>query len=434
MPTPRTLILAAILVLAACSDDDKNDGNNQPTPDLGKAAGTEGGPCYGNKTCNKGLVCLSDLCVRPADAGGGKKDGKVVKKDGPAVKKDGPAVKKDGPVTKPDGPVPDSAPPKPCTKGCVMTLAGSGKAGLKDGSSLQAQLKAPSGVALDLSGVLYIADRHNHVIRKLNKGVLSTLAGTGTKGYKNGAVSVAQFNEPYDLEMGPKNTLYVVERGNHTVRAISNGIVTTVAGTGKNGFLDGPLATAKLNYPTGISLSSGGGVHLADKSNNRIRLVTGGKLTTFAGTGTPGLLNGPMLTARFKSPYDIALGGPTMAYVADGANNVIRLISAGKVTTLAGDGVAGFQDGTATAARFSGPGSVAAGSVGKVYVSDYGNQRIRVIAGGQVMTLAGSGLKGYADDKLAKAKFNNPMGIVVNSNGWVYVADAGNHRIRLVIP
>ena len=437
MRTLYMLIFAAALALAACSDDDKND-NNVPTPDSGKAPGTEGGPCYGNKTCNAPLVCLSNLCVRLHDAGGGKEDGPGAKKDGPGPKNDGPVTKTDGPVTKSDGPVtdkgkvPDSSPP-PCTSGCVTTVAGVGKAGLLDGPALQAQFKAPTGLALSSTGVLYIADRHNHQIRKLDKGKVTTLAGTGTQGYKDGAVSTAQFNEPYDLVVAGNGTIYVVERGSHRVRAISTGIVTTVAGTGSNGFADGGPGVAKFNYPTGIALTGSGALLVADKSNNRIRSITGSQVSTHAGAGSAGLTNGAAATALFKSPYDVAIS-QGVVYVADASNNVIRAIASGMVSTLAGDGTAGFQDGAAASARFSGPGSVAADAAGKVYVSDYGNHRVRVIANKMVVTLAGSGIKGYQDGQLTLAMFNNPAGIVVDAQGRVYVADGGNHRIRKIVP
>ncbi len=436
------LSLALLTCLAACSDD----GDTTPKPDTARAPGTVGGPCYGNKTCNAGLVCLSDLCVRPNDLGPGKKDGPVAKKDGPVAKKDGPVAKKDGPagkydglIAKKDGPgaQKDMASPdawKLCKSGCVATVAGSGLAGFKDGPTLKAQLKGPTGVALSPTGVLYIADRYNHRIRKLDKGVVSTFAGSGIKGYKDGPASAAQFNEPYDLALGPKNTLYVVDRSNHRVRAISTGIVTTVAGSGQQGFADGAASTAKLNFPTGLSVNPGGAIYLADKSNNRIRLISGNKVSTFAGSGAAGLTDGALMVAKFKSPYDIALAGPTTAYVADATNNAIRLISNTKVTTLAGDGVKGYVNGLAKSARFSGPGSVAAGVAGKVYVSDYGNSAIRVIAAGNVITLAGTGAKGFLDGPLNTALFNHPGGIVVDGIGRVYVADAGNNRIRLVVP
>ena len=430
-----TLIFAACLTLAACSDDDA-----PVSADSGKAPGSVGGPCYGNKTCNGGLVCLSDLCVRTDDMGpkkdgpSVKMDGPAVNKDGPAVNKDGPAVNKDGPAVNKDGPAAPDAAPKPCISGCVKTVAGNGQSGHSDGPALQALLQSPSGVALSSTGVLYIADRYNHRIRKLDNGKLTTLAGTGTKGLKDGAVSVAEFNEPYDLTVGSNGTIYVVERGNHTVRTISAGIVTTIAGTGKNGFSVGPALASKLNYPTGIALAGSGAIYLADKSNNRIRLLSSGTLGAFAGSGQSGLLNGPLLTAKFMSPFDIALASATKAYVADGGNNEIRLIDNAKVTTLAGDGVSGLKDGPALTARFSGPGSVVAGAAGKVYVSDYGNHAVRVIVSGSVLTLAGSGVKGFKDDKLTLSLFKNPMGIVVDGKGRVYVADSGNHRIRLVIP
>lgn len=157
-------------------------------------------------------------------------------------------------------------------------------------------------------------------------------------------------------------------------------------------------------------------------------------MSTFAGSGAPGLVDGSLLTAKFKSPYDIALAGAATAYVADTTNNAVRLIANAKVTTLAGDGTVGFVNGPAKSARFSGPGSVAAGAAGKVYVSDYGNNAVRVIANGAVITLAGDGSKGFADGPLSSAKFKNPGGIAVDSAGRVYVADAGNNRIRRIVP
>jgi sugar lactone lactonase YvrE len=216
------------------------------------------------------------------------------------------------------------------------------------------------------------------------------------------------------------------------------GIVTTLAGSGQ-GFADGTGAGASFYYPFGLAVLPDGNIVVADTFNNRIRLVnpTSAVVTTLAGSNAgygDGTGTGP--TASFFQPYGVAvIPSNNVIVVADTANNRIRRVTypGGVVTTLAG-GNAAFADGTGEGAKFSGPHGVAVTSTGVIVVADADNHRIRLVTqAGVVTTLAGSS-QGFADGTGAAASFNGPRGVAVTSTGDIVVADSGNNRIRLVTP
>ncbi len=229
--------------------------------------------------------------------------------------------------------------------------------------------------------------------------------------------------------------VYVADTSNHRIRKVSpTGTVTTLAGSGASGFANGTSTKAKFQYPYGVAVG-GGYVYVADTNNNRIRKVTSlGDVTTLAGYGTPSFADGKSTTAKFQYPHGVAVDGSGNVYVADTTNARIRRANpAGDVTTLAGSGGVGFADGTSDVAMFSYPTGVAVDTSGNLYVADSGNYRIRKVSlAGIVTTLAGSGTKGFADGKATSAQFGNLGGLAVDVSGSVYVADAGNNRIRKV--
>ena len=319
----------------------------------------------------------------------------------------------------------------------VSTLAGSGTAGSADGTGSAAQLNNPAGVAIDSSGTVYVADWGDYRIRKITSaGVVTTLAGSGTVGFADGTGSAAQFNNPVSVAVDSSGTVYVGDYYNNRVRKITSaGVVTTLAGSGVAGSADGTGSAAQFNYPYGVAVDSSGTVYVADSFGNRIRKITSaGVVTTLAGSGTAGFADGTGSAAQFNYPNGVAVDSSGTVYVADAGNNRIRKITpSGVVTTLAGSGVAGFADGTGTAAQFDGSRGVAVDSSGTVYVSDLNNQRIRKITpSGVVTTLAGSGTTGFADGTGSTAQFNSPNGVAVDSSGTVYVADYGNNRVRVI--
>ena len=182
-------------------------------------------------------------------------------------------------------------------------------------------------VALDSAGVLYVADSGNHRIRVIASGQVSTLAGDGTAGLLDGPAPGARFNGPVGLAQSADGTLYVADSGNHCIRVISGGKVTTVAGDGTAGYLDGPAAGARFNAPAALALE-GGDIYVADTGNHRIRVISGGQVSTLAGDGTAGYLDGPAGQARFRDPSGLALLGPKVLVIGDRNNCRLRLLRA----------------------------------------------------------------------------------------------------------
>ena len=212
--------------------------------------------------------------------------------------------------------------------------------------------------------------------------------------------------------------------------------VSSLAGTATAGYGDGTGTAARFSAPKGIAVDSEGNIYVADTDNNRIRKITSsGVVTTLAGTATAGYGDGTGTAAFFSAPHGIAADSSGNMYVTEAGNNRIRKItSSGVVTTLAGTSVAGYADGTGTAARFSAPKGIAVDSEGNIYVADTGNNRIRKITpSGVVSTFAGTATAGYGDGTGTAARFSAPHGIAADSEGNMYVADTGNNRIRKIV-
>ena len=327
--------------------------------------------------------------------------------------------------------------------GVVTTLAGSaGQSGSADGTNSAARFNHPSGLAVDSAGNVYLADTGNSTIRKVTSGaVVTTLAGSpGLTGSADDITGTARYFLPNGVAVDGAGTVYVADTGNSTIRRVtSDGGVSTLAGSpGLTGITDGTNSTALFNYPSGVAVDNAGNLYVADTYNCTIRKVTGtGVVTTLAGNpGLPGSADGPNGTALFNYPGGVAVDSAGNVYVADSGNNTIRKVtSGGMVTTLAGSaGQAGSADGTGGAAQFNLPDGVAVDSAGNVYVADSANNTIRkVTSAGVVTTLAGSaGLSGSADGTNNAALFDFPRGVAVDSAGNVYVADSNNDSIRKV--
>jgi len=241
-------------------------------------------------------------------------------------------------------------------------------------------------VAVDSSGNVYVADTDNHRIRKITPAdriedrVVSTFAGTDTRGHADGPGTEAQFNYPYGVAVDSSGNVYVADADNNRIRKITpEGVVSTFAGS-TEGSADGTATTAQFHHPTGVAVDSSSNVYVADADNNRIRKITPeGGVSTFAGS-TEGSADGTATTARFQSPTGVAVDSEGNVYVADADNNRIRKITPeGVVSTFAGS-TEGFADGTGTEAQFNYPIDVAVDSSGNVvYVADTGNHRIRKI-------------------------------------------------------
>jgi sugar lactone lactonase YvrE len=299
------------------------------------------------------------------------------------------------------------------TAGNISTIAGTGTQGISGdtGPATSATLDSPQGLALDTAN-LYIADTHNHRIRKLNfaTGIITTIAGTGTPGFSgdNAAATTAQLDLPTALALDTNNNLYFADTGNHRIRKVSaTGTITTIAGTGTQGFSgDNALATsAVIDSPTGLALDSSNNLYLADTHNHRIRKITAasGIIATIAGTGAPGFSGdtAAATTATLALPHGITIDPASNLYLADTQNHRIRRIDSttGRITTVAGDGTQTFagDGGPATAASLATPLATAVSPSTLLTLADTGNQRIRQLTAGPapattLQTVAGLGL------------------------------------------
>ena len=332
-------------------------------------------------------------------------------------------------------PSPTSAPP---LQPYVTTLAGSGASGSTDSVGTAATFNLPFGIISDSSGSSYITDSANNLIRKIsNSGAVTTIAGTGSAGSTDGMGIAASFNNPYGITIDPTGILYVADRGNHKIRKITpDGNVTTLAGSGTLGSTDGVGVAASFVYPHGITFDSTNGVLVvADTNSNKIRKVTlGGVVTTFAGSGAQSSSDGMTTTASFNGPTGVVVDGNGNIFVADNFNNIIRRISsAGMVSTFAGSGSTGSLPGMGSAASFNLPYGITIDLNGTLYVTDYEGQQIRKItANGNVTTLAGSGVKGGVDGIGLAASFHYPRGITIDTQGNILVVDSSNNKVRKI--
>lgn len=301
------------------------------------------------------------------------------------------------------------------------------------------QFNVPYAMTSDLQGNIYIADYNSHQIRKLTPaGVLTTIAGTGTAGYLDEKPNNAMFRNPAGIAYDQQaNVLYIADNGNHCIRKFDIGasVVTTFAGFPQAGFNNATGQQAQFNLPIGLAIDPQGNLYVGDFGNHRVRRITpGAVVTTYAGSGTSGFLDGASGTARFNGIAGVAVSNSGFVYVADGLNNRIRRIDGqGNVTTLAGNTANGFVNGNGTAARFSTPYGIACSTANEVYVADFSNHSIRKITPtGDVTTLAGNGTSGFVDGTGTTARFNGPIGIAVAPNNIIYVADYTNQRVRKI--
>lgn len=329
--------------------------------------------------------------------------------------------------------------------GVVSTFAGTlGSPGTNDATGTSAGFNLPIGLTMDGAGNLYVADFSNKAIRKITtNAVVSTLAGApGSTNLVDGTNGT--FGGPFGITMIGTNELYVTDESAETIREVTlDGVVTTIAGTiSQSGYTNAVGTNALFNGPGGIVVDSQTNLFVCDSGNNNIReIAPDSAVTLFAGTPDGGPAandDGVGNAARFSFPAAVAVDSFTNVYVSDHGNNSIRKITPdGVVTTLAGlSGSAGTNfDGTGTGARFNNPVGITVSSSGNLFVADNGNYSIREVTPlGVVTTLAGSGHFGTNNGIGTNASFNDPIGIAVDTNGNLFVGDSLNQVIREIAP
>jgi gliding motility-associated-like protein len=324
----------------------------------------------------------------------------------------------------------------------VSTAGGSaGVSGFINGNTASARFNNPSGIACDGNGNIYIADRSNNCIRKIDQsGNISTLAGSGTVGATDGTGTAASFFEPWAVACDSSGNIYVADTKNYKIRKITAaGTVTTVAGQGTFGTTNGPALLSKFGFPSGLCVTPDGSIiYVADHNTHVIRKIENGTVSNL--TGIPfisGSDDGAPGTATFNHPYGIELDNVNNIIVADEWNNKIREVSpSGNVITIAGNGVSGSTDGQGNAASFNSPWDVATDTAGNIFVADGVNNTVREIYAQTffVSTYAGTaGITGAADGTGAAASFSGPSGIGLSrTNNTIYIGDMFNHLIRKI--
>ena len=328
----------------------------------------------------------------------------------------------------------------------VTTFAGSDEKGGTDGTGTSASFTWLYSIAQS-GATFYVTDASRHSIRTIDTTTarVDTIVSNGgngeTGGYANGNGTTARFNGPSGIVAADAGTLYVADSNNHRIRKVTIGAaaaatqVDDFAGRGTAGHANGAGTTAQFRNPAGLAIH-GTTLYVADYSNHRIRAIDLASRTVsdVAGSGTAGHANGAGTTAQFRNPTDLAIRGTTL-YVSDYSNHRIRAIdlaSANKtVSTIAGDGTAGYADGAGITAQFNGPHGITV-SGNTLYVSDSSNHRIRAIdlASGAVRNIAGDGMWESRDGIGTAARFKTPTGIIAVSENTLYVATKEGQRIR----
>jgi uncharacterized protein (TIGR03437 family) len=331
--------------------------------------------------------------------------------------------------------------------GVIRTFAGDGYVhAVGDGLLANlANLNQPVAVALDYAGNLFIADSGTQRVRQvLPNGIIQTTAGTGAAAM--GAEGMAAVTTPLNFPMGVavdgSGNLLIADTYNHRIRLVtSDGRIHTVAGTGISGSGDdgAPPLTVALRGPRGVCTDRAGGTYIVDTSNHRVlRFVTGGPVQTVAGNGSPGDGGdgGQATLAQLNQPAACQVDSYGNLYIADTLSHRIRKVSAtGLISTVAGSGAAGFSgdEGASTSANLSAPLGVAADDAGNLYIADTGNHRVRLVTpDGVIHTIAGAGLPAFSGDTgpALSAQLNLTAGLVLDGSGALYIADSGNQRIR----
>jgi sugar lactone lactonase YvrE len=336
--------------------------------------------------------------------------------------------------------------------GLIYTVAGNGGYGYSGdgGAATNANLASPSGVAVDASGNLFIVDSDDNVVRKVDThGVITTVAGNGGYGYfgDGSPATNANLASPSGVAVDASGNLFIADSDNSVVRKVdTNGIITTVAGNGDYGYSGdgGAATTASLETPVGVAVDAFGNLFIADPPAQRIRKVdTKGLIWTVAGKGVYGFSGdgGAAINATFEYPVAVAVDASGNLWIADQDNQRIRKVDTNAIIwTVAGNGEYGFSGdgGAAMNATFEYPAGVVVDAAGNLFIADSNDQRIREVnVLGMITTVAGSGAEAYSDsDGVAatSASLDEPNGVALDAAGNLFIADLDNCLVRKVIP
>jgi sugar lactone lactonase YvrE len=358
----------------------------------------------------------------------------------------------------------------------VSTYAGAGDFGSHNEARLFATFRTPTSIALTNDGSLLVSDSRNQLIRKISGAAVSTLAGLAIEkdlkgfpigGLLDGKTDLSLFQDPAGLAIDASGSVYIADSGNHAIRKMDTaGNVTTMAGNGRLGSKDGTGAEATFYNPKDVAAAKDGTVYVADTLNHVIRSISpSGQVKTLTAPSSrivevaPGqaitagdFADGDIQSAKFNEPSGLAIDDKGNLYVSDSGNQRIRYIDfgSGKVTTVAGSSMASnnkdvyektelyaigdYADGAASAAKFDFPGGIALTDEGGLVIADTLNHSVRYLLGGRVTTLAGDSRQktGETDGIDRAAQFQNPTDVAVAADGSVYVADSYNNKIRRI--
>jgi uncharacterized protein (TIGR03437 family) len=339
-------------------------------------------------------------------------------------------------------------------KGIITTLAGDGFEGPNlsgrywgdGGPAIKASFNRPQGIAVDDSGELYIADMFNNRVRKIDRsGVITTAVGNGTEGPfgDGGLASNASLNKPTAVTVDRLGSLYIADRFTQRIRKVERtGLITALAGNGTPGFSGdgGPALEASLNFPNGVTADAHGAIYVADTFNGRIRKIEPtGRIVSVAGNGEYRISGdgGPASSASLNFPRSVAVNSTGEVYIADQQNRRIRKINLdGAISTVAGGGGRSpFDVDHAMLASFEVPSGIAVDKVGSLYIADRVYNRVfKVAQDGRLIGIAGNGRMGFMGDGVSAimTALNLPTSVAVDTEGRVYIADLGNHRVRRV--
>ena len=338
--------------------------------------------------------------------------------------------------------------------GDITTVAGDGSTGFSGdgGPATSASFTSPRGVAVDSKGNIFIADRDNHRVRRVDgaTGVITTVAGDGNAAFAGdgGLATTASLNVARSVALDRQDNILIADAQNSRIRRVdgATGVITTVAGNGSFGFSGdgGPATSAALNSPRGLDLDSQGNIFIADRANNRVRKVDAstGVISTVAGDGTPAFSGdgGQATSASLNSFRGVGLDSQGNLFIADTENHRIRRVDAatGVITTVAGDGNPAYSGdgGQATSASLNSPRGVVVDIAGNLFIADRDNNRIRKVdaSTGVITTAAGDGTSGFSGDggPATSASLSVPIHVALDAQGNLFIADTGNQRIRKV--